>query len=411
MPPNGWSDPHASSYLGVHIDDVTPERATALKLKDPSGAVITDLDQDGPACKAGLRENDVIIVFNGSKVGNPSELASMIHATPAGQTVPMSVMRDGQKKDVQVTLGSMGQIVARTVVGDRPRVAMPSMPYPGGMAPDIDVPSFNTLSARHGMMVESLSPQLCEYFGVPKGRGVLLRSVEKGSSAEAAGLRAGDVIIKVNGEDVHDIADWRRSMRGHSGKTSISFVREKREQTVDLVLPAPANNSKLEDFDWDGVNQQEFEKSMQAFRQQMEKLWPELAKSQKEIIANVTPSQKELEQMQRDIQKSMKLSQKDIERMSRDIKKSMPDEKQMEEMRSQILKSVPDEKQMAEMRSQIEKSLPTQKQMEEMRRQVEDSMKNWTPQLQQQMEDLKKQMEQFKFEWPQSGDSDSPREF
>lgn len=409
-PTSPFSDPHAGSYLGVHIDDVTPDRAVALKLKDASGVVITDIDQDGPACKAGLKENDVIISFNGSKVANPVELANMIHAAPAGQTVPMSVMRDGQKKDLLVTLGSSGQIVARDMANEKSRIAMHSMPYPPMMAPDIDIPSFNALSARHGMIVESLSPQLCDYFGVPKGRGVLLRSVEKGSSAESAGLKAGDVIVKLNGEDVHDIADWRRSLHGHSGKTSITFVRDKREQTVYMMLPAPPTNSKLQDFDWDGFNGEEFDKEMQAFRQQMETLGPELAERQREILASIRPNQRELEQMQREIQKSMTLNRKDIERMTRDIQKSLPTEKQMAEMRAEIQKSLPSQKQIDDMRAEIQNSLPDPKQIESMRRQIEDSMKNWTPQLQHQMDELKKQMEQFKFDMQQQ-DSDMPREF
>ncbi len=390
-----WGDPHSSSYLGVHIDDVTPDRAAALKLKDTNGAVITDLDQDGPACRGGLQENDVIVTFNGSKVINPGELADLIHATTAGQKVSLSVIRDGQKKDLQVTMGSQGQIVARATAPEKPRIAMHSMPYPASMAPDIEVPVFTTLSARHGMVVESLSPQLSAYFGVPQGRGVLLRSVEKGSSAEAAGLKAGDVIVKVNGEDVHDIADWRRTMHAHSGKTSISFVREKREQTVEVTLPG-SGNSKLGEFDWDGFNQEQLAKDMQAFQKQMESLRPEIERSQKEIIASVRPNQKDMQHMQHELQKSMRLSQKDLEHITRDLQKSLPSEKQLAEMRSQLQKSAPTQKQIDEM---IQQSLPTQKQMDEMRRQLEDSMKNWTPQLQQQMEELKKQMEQFKLDW------------
>lgn len=395
-----WGDPHAgSAYLGVHIDDVTPERAAALKLADPSGAVITDLDQDGPACKAGLKENDVIVIFNGSKVANPSELANLIHATAAGSTVPLVVIRDGQKKDVKVTLGNLGAIVARANAGGRPTTAMPPIHFSGGMAPDIEIPSVTALSARHGIVVESLSPQLGDFFGVPRGSGVLVRSVAKGSSAETAGLKAGDVIVKVNGEPVHDIVDWRHTLHGRSGKTSISFIRDKHEQTVDVTLPGPPDTSWLGDFDWEGLNSQEFEKNMQAFQQEMQKLRPELERSQKEIIASIKPNQKELEQMQRDLQKSLKLSQKDIEKMTRDLQKSMPSEKQM-----------------AEMRSQIEKSMPTQKQMEEMRRQVEESMKNFTPQfqqqLQEQMQEMKKQLEQQQHQWQDMlKGQDSEREF
>ena len=82
------------------------------------------------------------------------------------------------------------------------------------------------------------------FFNVPAGRGVLVRSVEKGSPADAAGLRAGDVIVKLNNETVHDMADWRRAMRLKAGQISVTVVRDKHEQTVVMHLPAPADSSK-----------------------------------------------------------------------------------------------------------------------------------------------------------------------
>ncbi len=90
-PAFGWPDQHPSSYLGVHIDEVTPQTASTLKLSDTSGALITYVDQDGPACKAGLKNNDVVVGFNGSKVQSPDQLQDLIHATPAGKTVNLAV--------------------------------------------------------------------------------------------------------------------------------------------------------------------------------------------------------------------------------------------------------------------------------------------------------------------------------
>src|SRR5271157_5499747 len=102
----GWPEPHAGSYLGVHIDEVTPQTASALKLSDTSGALIAYVDQDGPACRAGLKSNDVVVGFNGSKVQNPEQFQDLIHATPGGKTVSLTVVRNGQKKDISATLGA-----------------------------------------------------------------------------------------------------------------------------------------------------------------------------------------------------------------------------------------------------------------------------------------------------------------
>src|SRR5207247_10557903 len=111
--------------------------------------------------------------------------------------------------------------------------------------PDIDLPDIPFLgsvpsSSRLGVSVENLGDQLGEYFGVKSGDGVLVRSVKKGSPAESAGLRAGDVIVKVDGERISDAADLRSLLRGHRRKAfPISIVRDRREQNVTVTLPKP----------------------------------------------------------------------------------------------------------------------------------------------------------------------------
>jgi serine protease Do len=373
------SDSHATAYLGVQIDEVNPQQVSALKLSNTNGAVITDLDQDGPACRAGLKENDVIVGLNGSAVESPEQLGSMIHGTPAGKTVMFTVVRGGEKKEVKVTLGSWPQVTphAQSFVSGVPRWVPPPASTPG-VINGMDIPSVTVLSSRHGLVVESLCPQLAGFFNVPAGRGVLVRSVEKGSPGDAAGLRAGDVIVKLNNEIVHDMADWRRAMGVQAGQISVTVVRDKHEQTVIMHLPAPGDSSRMRDQDWGA-----FEDQMQALGSEMERLGPEIASAQEEMLATVRPSDKELEQMRREIEKSMKAKQKDIEKMAREIEKSAkPTQKQIDKMARDFAKS----------------AQPTQEQLDQMRHDIQESMKNWTPQLQQEMQELQKQMEQQKLD-------------
>jgi serine protease Do len=361
-PAFGWPDPHPSSYLGVHIDEVTPQTASALKLSDASGALITYVDQDGPACKAGLKNKDVVVGFNGSKVQSPDQLQEMIHGTPAGKTVSLTVVRDGQKKDISVTLGAWPNAVARA--HNLPPGSVMAFAPPNVKIPDIDIPSFTTLSSRHGMVVESMCPQMADYFGVPRGQGVLVRSVEKGSPADAAGLKAGDVIVKVNNETVHDMADWRRAMHVRAGKIPVAVVRDKHEQFIVINLPTSADTSKLEDRNWGDYSG---------------------------MLADLKPSEQQLQQMREEIERSMKLSQQDIEKMQKEIQKSIPSQKELQKQIEESTKL--QQKDIEKLKADIAKSVPSQ---EELRRQIDESLKNLTPQLQQEMEQFKQQMEQQK---------------
>src|SRR5438045_3796356 len=155
------------------------------------------VDQDAPAGKAGLKEHDVILDFNGNRVEGQEQLVRMLHETPPGRQVTLGIVRDGQPMQVQVTLGDRRKINKVYKFSTTPMPAMPAMP----MVPDFDIPAVDVVvrsySRSTGMMVDNLTPQLGEFFGVKSGQGVLVRSVEKGSASEAAGLKAGDVIVKV----------------------------------------------------------------------------------------------------------------------------------------------------------------------------------------------------------------------
>jgi hypothetical protein len=380
-----WPEAHSGAYLGVQITAVTPQRASALKLSDPAGAIITYVDQDGPACHAGLMENDVVVAYEGSKIDGPEQLQGLIHATAPQKTVTLTIMRNGQRKEMKVTLGSWN-VMSHAV----PAIALGQTPLPHAFPPDLEIPSFTVISARHGLAVESLSPQLSDFFGVPRGHGVLVRSVEGGSPAAAAGLKAGDVILKVNNDTVHDMADWQRGMHSQSVKIPLTIWRDKHEQTMVMIVPG--NTSQLEPKDWPG------------------------SETEKEMIARLGPNDKELEQMRNEMERSLKPRQKDIDKMTQElaqstkptqeemeqlrekIQRSMPSQKDLDQMTHQIQQSLPTQQQLDEMKRQIQSSLPSQKDLDQMRRQIESSANEWTPKLQQQMEELKKQMEQQKLD-------------
>lgn len=236
-----------SSYLGVDIADVSPERLGELKLKEEHGAEVTMVDQDAPAGKAGLHEHDVIVSLNGTAVESAAQLRRMIKETPPGRVVNLGVSRDGQPLTIKVQLADRNKSMAWV-----PK--MPEMPQMPTM-PDFDLPVSVVVvhqSARSGLMVENITPQLGDFFGVKDGKGVLVRSVEKGSRGEKAGFRAGDVVVKVNNQPVHDTSDFTHALRSSSGSTTaVTVMREKREQNLTLTLPAKKDTGSLleETFD------------------------------------------------------------------------------------------------------------------------------------------------------------------
>src|SRR6201993_853884 len=181
-----------SSYLGVDISDVSSERMSALKLKEEKGVEVTMVDQDAPAGKAGIKEHDVILTMNNTAIESGAQLRRMIHETPAGRIISLGISRDGQPMTVKVQLADKHKEFGMTGPGMKNfHVNVPEIHIP-----DIDIPSINmvmvTSSARSGLMVENITPQLGEFFGVKDGNGVLVRSVEKGSRAQRAGSRRGD---------------------------------------------------------------------------------------------------------------------------------------------------------------------------------------------------------------------------
>ncbi|MGD0791547.1 MAG: PDZ domain-containing protein [Terriglobales bacterium] len=241
----GAEEGGGSSYLGVDIADVSPERLGELKLKEEHGAEVTMVDQDAPAGKAGLHEHDVIVSLNGTAVESAAQLRRMIKETPPGRVVNLGISRDGQPLTIKVQLADRHKSMTWAPKGSEFKFEMPQMPT----MPDFDVPVSVVIvhsSLRSGLMVENITPQLGDFFGVKGGNGVLVRSVEKGSRGEKAGFRAGDVVVKVNNQPVHDTSDFTHALRSSSGSAAaVTVMREKREQNLTLTLPEKKDSGSL----------------------------------------------------------------------------------------------------------------------------------------------------------------------
>ena len=240
-------DSSTGSYLGVDISDVSTERLSALKLKEEKGVEVTMVDEDAPAGKAGIKEHDVILSMNGTSIESQVQLKRMIRETPPGRVVSFGISRDGQPMTIKVQLADRRKQYAWA--GPKMKdfhVEIPSI----SINPDIEIPQINVVvvrsSARSGLMVENITTQLGEFFGVKDGNGVLVRAVEKGSRGEKAGFRAGDIIVKINDKPVHDTGDFTDVMHSReSGTVSVGVIRDKKEQNLNLELPPHGDSGAL----------------------------------------------------------------------------------------------------------------------------------------------------------------------
>ena len=240
-------DSGTGSYLGVDISDVDSDRVSALKLKDEHGVEVTMVDQDAPAGKAGVKEHDVILTMNATTIDSGAQRRRMIRETPPGRVVTLGISRDGQPVTVKVQLADRKKEYWSKSGSKEFKFEVPAIPP---MPPMPEMPTFVVVhtSPRSGLMVENITQQLGEYFGVKDGKGILVRAVDKGSLAEKAGFRAGDVIVRVNDQTVHDTSDFTHAIRSRE-KTSVNVVvmRDKHEQNLTLALPEKKDTGDLFD--------------------------------------------------------------------------------------------------------------------------------------------------------------------
>ncbi|MCC7175947.1 MAG: PDZ domain-containing protein [Bryobacterales bacterium] len=231
---------NAGSYLGVGVADVTADRAQALKLKEERGVEITRVEDDSPAAKAGLKTGDVVLEYNGQRVEGTEQFVRMVRETPEGRQARLVVSRDGVTQTLTATIGARrlrGGIISPPFDTEGFRQEMEKLREQGRIMPDIPRPNLSWQSGVLGVEAEQLGSQLAEYFGVKEG--VLVRSVNRDSAAEKAGIKAGDVILKVDEVKVVSPRDVTAAIRKLGPKTTfpVALVRNHKELSVSVTLP------------------------------------------------------------------------------------------------------------------------------------------------------------------------------
>lgn len=219
----------SGSFIGVGIQEINSDRAKTLKLPEEAGVEITRVDSDSPAEKAGLKTGDVVLQFNGQKVEGIEQFSRQVRETPAGREVKLEIFRNGAPQTVAVKVGQ------RTLPRVTQPLIQPSLPGGLGRLPDVPRSFLSWRSPMLGVEAESLDGQLADYFGVKEG--VLVRSVLKGSAAEKAGIKAGDVITRVDDSKIATPADISSRLRSVQGKTvPVALMRDRKEVSVSVTV-------------------------------------------------------------------------------------------------------------------------------------------------------------------------------
>jgi serine protease Do len=189
---------------------------------------VTRVEKDSPAEKAGLMAGDAVIQYNGQRIEGIEQFSRLVRETPAGRDVKLDIWRNGAPQAVTVKVATRrGGVVA----GDGFNFTIPEIP----VMPDIPRSLMIWRTALLGVEAESLDGQLGQFFGVKEG--VLVRSVVAGSAAEKAGIKAGDVITKVDDAGVRTPSDLSSRVRGLRGKSvDIVVMRDHKEMTLNVMI-------------------------------------------------------------------------------------------------------------------------------------------------------------------------------
>lgn len=235
----------SGGWLGARIQDVDEELAEEAGLPGVYGARVESVVEDGPAAGAGLEEGDVIARWNGDRVESVAELQRLLRETPGGRTVTLGLIRSGDERDVRVELGDRadraGHLRMVVPTPDEARRLRLRSPRPLRereitVRPRQGVGGFLVArGGRLGVSIQRLGSQLAEFFGVEGG--ALVTSVTEDSPAEAAGLRAGDVIVGIGDEQVEEPGDLIGALRERgAGPVSVRIVRDRQEREVTVEL-------------------------------------------------------------------------------------------------------------------------------------------------------------------------------
>jgi serine protease Do len=204
-------------WLGVMIQDITPQLAESFRLKSAEGVLVSDVVKGSPAEKAGLKQGDVINRFDAKEIENAHKLSQIVAATPPDTRVKVDILRNGNPKTVTLTIGTMPS--------EEQTLAAPKEETSWGMA------------------VQELTPQLARQLKLePGATGVVISDIKDGSPAAEAGLQPGDLISEVNRTAVKNLNDYQRALKQVKNGENLLLLIKRGSGALYVVLAPVSNN-------------------------------------------------------------------------------------------------------------------------------------------------------------------------
>ena len=199
-------------WLGVAVQQMTPELAQSFGLERERGALVTSVTKDSPAEKAGLQRGDVILSFNGHEIQDMRDLPRLVAATPVNENVKMQILRDGKTREIRLAIGKM----AEDESGDVKQAV-------AGSSWD-----------KFGMVLKEIDGGTAQQFGLEPGTGLLITAVNQDGPAAEAGLLRGDIIVEANGKQTNDLPSFQAATE-KAAKTGVLRLLIKRQDNLLYV--------------------------------------------------------------------------------------------------------------------------------------------------------------------------------
>jgi serine protease Do len=198
-------------WLGVSIQELTPELAKGFGLKEPRGVLIADVVKDSPADRAGLTSGDVLVEFDGKRVDTPQDLQKVVAATAPGKGVPVKVWREKGEKTLEIKLGETPEETAQL--------------EPGGKGKSL-----------LGLETRPITPDIQRQLNLRTTDGVIVARVEEESAAAEAGMQRGDVVREVNRQRIRSMQDFERATQGIKPGDRVTMLLQRGPQPLYVAF-------------------------------------------------------------------------------------------------------------------------------------------------------------------------------